>query len=234
MLSQGRLQPGIQAAHSNNETAGRCKVEFAAGLSIESIMEKKLPLSGIRKGRFLHWQPGFTLIELLVTVAIAAIVLAIAVPNFITFVQNTRLTSQANDLVTALNYARSEAIKRGVRTAVCSSTDGASCAASTTWDTGWLVLVDCNNNGAVDAGVCPDWDANGAADNEPVLLVRQPLENGNTLRMGLTNVTYQNTGYSGNAGTFRLCDVRGTASGRAIAVSFQGRVSTTPVPESCP
>ena len=235
MLSQGRLKPRIQAAHSSNETVGRCKVELAANLSIESIMEKNIPLRGIPGGRTLRWQPGFTLIELVVTLAIAGSLLAIAVPNFITFVQNSRLTSQANDFVTALNYARSEAIKRGVRTTVCSRATDATCAGSTTWDTGWLVFVDCNSDGVVDAGTCPDWDGNGAADDEPVLLVRQPLDSGNTLRASQRQrVTYQNTGFSGFADTFRLCDVRGTASGRAITVNMQGRVITTPVPASCP
>lgn len=182
-------------------------------------------------------QSGFTLIELLVTLAIAAIVLTIAVPNFITFVQNTRITSQANTLVTALNYARSEAIKRGIRTAVCSSANGTSCAASTTWETGWLVFVDCNNNGAADtaAAVCPDWDANGAGDAEPILQVRQALEGGNTLRSAVVSrVTYQSTGFSPNGDTFRLCDTRGIVSGRAITVSLQGRVSTTPGTLQCP
>jgi len=184
-------------------------------------MDKNILPSGIPGTRLLRGQPGFTLIELLVTISIAAILLAIAVPNFMTFVQNNRLASQANDLVTALNYARSEAIKRGVRVTVCSRSTDAACAGSTTWDTGWLAFVDTNGNGAV--------------DGEAVLLVRQPLESSNTLRAAVrTRVTYQNSGFSGFADTFRLCDTRGAASGRAIAVNLQGRVSTTVGTASCP
>lgn len=225
MLSQGRLKPRIQATHSSNETVGRCKVELTANLSIESIMEKNIPLRGIRKHPLPGWQPGFTLIELIITLAIAGILLAVAVPNFISFVQNSRLTSQANDLVTALNYARSEAIKRGVRVTVCSRASDTSCAAAgvTDWSNGWLVFVNPDNDAVIDAGELPP------------LLVRQPLESGNTMNTaGLQRVTYQNTGFSGNMDTFRLCDVRGMASGRAIAVSLQGRVSTTVGTTSCP
>jgi type IV fimbrial biogenesis protein FimT len=180
---------------------------------------------------------GFTLIELLVTISVAAILIAIAVPNFVSFVQNARITSQANDLVTTLNYARSEAIKRGIRTTVCSSTTGTGCAASTTWETGWLAFVDCDNDGVADtaAAVCPDWNADGAADFEPVLQVRQALEGGNTLRTAaVQRVTYQGTGFSSNGDTFRLCDTRGILSARAIVVSLVGRISTNPVTAQCP
>lgn len=164
----------------------------------------------------------------MVTLSILGILLSIAVPNYITFIQNARLTGQANELVTALNYARSEAIKRGIRTTVCSrGATNTSCAGSNTWDTGWLVFVDCDSDGIRDTGNCPDWDANGAPDDESVLLVRPPLDNGNTLRtVNLPDVTYQNSGFSGNADTFRLCDTRGIASGRAIVVNRQGRVRT--------
>lgn len=158
---------------------------------------------------------GFTLIELLVTLSVAAILLAVAVPNYITFIQNNRLATQANDLVTMLNYARSEAVKRNQRITVCSSTDSASCAVSTTWDTGLLVFADNNGDGTVDGG-------------EAILQVRQGIEGGNTLRTGLNRVTYQSNGFSsGFFGTFRLCDLRGTASARAIVISPQGRVRTS-------
>lgn len=163
----------------------------------------------------MHWQRGFSLIELLVTLSIAAILLMVAVPNFITFVQNNRLATQANDFVTMLNYARSEAVKRNQRITVCSSTTGSSCANSTTWETGLLVFADTNGDGVVDGG-------------EDVLQVRQGMEGSNILRAGTrTRVTYQATGFSpGFNDTFRLCDSRGTASARAIVVSNQGRVRT--------
>ncbi|RFC35369.1 MAG: type IV fimbrial biogenesis protein FimT [Candidatus Nitrotoga sp. SPKER] len=187
-------------------------------------MENTPPLLGNPKVGTSRGQMGFTLIELLITIVILAILLAIAVPNFITFVQNSRLVGQTNDLVTALNYARSEAIKRGVRVSVCSRLNNTTCSGAGVfnWDAGWLVFVNLNNNEVIDAG-------------EMVLQVRQPLENGNTLRTtGRQRVTYQNSGFSGNADTFRLCDNRGTASGRAIAISLQGRVSTSTGTTACP
>jgi len=166
---------------------------------------------------------GFTLIELLVTLSIAAILLTVAVPSYITFIQNNRLVSQANDFVTMLNYARSEAVKRNQSITVCSRSTDNSCAGSTIWDSGLLVFADNNGNGTVDAG-------------DTVLQVRQALEGSNTLRAGAqTRVTYQANGFStGFNDTFRLCDARGTASARAITVTAQGHVSSSTGTASCP
>ncbi|PTN34931.1 hypothetical protein C6366_12445 [Desulfonatronum sp. SC1] len=61
-------------------------------------------------------------------VAIAAILTGIAIPAFDVFIGNTRTSTVANEFVSALNLARSEAIKRGVEVYVCRSENGSSCA----------------------------------------------------------------------------------------------------------
>jgi type IV fimbrial biogenesis protein FimT len=82
---------------------------------------------------------GFTLYELMVTLAVAAIILSFGVPGFMSFIDNNRATTDANDLITALNLARSEATRRGAPVTVCRSTDGAICSAGTDWSVGWIV-----------------------------------------------------------------------------------------------
>ncbi|MEB1220701.1 Tfp pilus assembly protein FimT/FimU [Xanthomonas campestris pv. campestris] len=71
---------------------------------------------------------GFTLIELMVTVAVLAIVLAVAVPAFGTLIRSSRLTSNANEVVAALQLARSEAVRQNSLVAVCRSDNGSTCA----------------------------------------------------------------------------------------------------------
>lgn len=85
-------------------------------------------------------EQGFTLFELIVTLAVAAIILSFGVPGFMSFIDNSRATTHANDLVTALNLARNEAIRRGATVSVCSSTDGATCDGDSNWSTGWIVI----------------------------------------------------------------------------------------------
>lgn len=83
---------------------------------------------------------GFTLIELLVTISIIAIAMAIAVPSMTTFMRNAELTTAANNLLAALNTARSEAMKRGMN-AMLKPVD------STDWRKGWVVFVDVARDG---------------------------------------------------------------------------------------
>lgn len=77
---------------------------------------------------------GFTLIELMVTVAVAAILLAIAVPSFQRTIANTQAAEASNDLVGAMQLARTEAASRGITIAVASSSSG-------DWADGWSVVV---------------------------------------------------------------------------------------------
>jgi prepilin-type N-terminal cleavage/methylation domain-containing protein len=55
---------------------------------------------------------GFTVIELMTVMVIAAILLVIAAPSFNDMLAKRRLEGQANELVTDLSYAKSEAVQR--------------------------------------------------------------------------------------------------------------------------
>ena len=82
---------------------------------------------------------GFTLIELMVTLALVAVMMALAAPSFITFQRNSELTSTANSFLASLSAARAEAMKRQLRTFVI-PVDGSN------WSSGWVVFVDVNSN----------------------------------------------------------------------------------------
>lgn len=61
-----------------------------------------------------HIAKGFSLIELLVTVSLVGILAAIAIPSFTSSIQSNKADTELSDLQRALNYARLEAINRGV------------------------------------------------------------------------------------------------------------------------
>lgn len=63
--------------------------------------------SGIRSCR-----NGFTVIELLVTLMLLAVVTALALPSFVDMVEKRRLSSDAEGLLSFVQHAQSESIKR--------------------------------------------------------------------------------------------------------------------------
>lgn len=85
---------------------------------------------------------GLTLIELLVVISIVAILSAVALPSFVTTTQKYRMVSEMNSFYVDLQYARSEAIRRGVQVAMCVSTNGSSCSSTASWTAGWIIGTD--------------------------------------------------------------------------------------------
>jgi type IV fimbrial biogenesis protein FimT len=157
---------------------------------------------------------GFTLVELLVTVTVVAVLLAMAWPSYQQFVADSRVTGQANEFLTALNLARSEAVKRNTTVTMCRSSDGASCG-GTSWQQGWIVFVDGDPVGSVESG-------------DTILRVGMAFTGGSTLVPTADVADYVSYVPSGRAqlasgaaqgGTFNLCSNVGLAVRRDIVVT---------------
>jgi type IV fimbrial biogenesis protein FimT len=70
-------------------------------------------------------QQGFTAIELMTVLVIAGILLVLALPAFNDMLARRRLEGQANELVTDLAYAKSEAVQRNQNVRVITGGGGA-------------------------------------------------------------------------------------------------------------
>ncbi len=82
---------------------------------------------------------GLTLLELLVALAIAGILLSAGVPGWGAWIAEQQVGDRADALLHALDFARSEAIKRGSRVDVCPGTAGCPGAAMP-WEDGWTIV----------------------------------------------------------------------------------------------
>ena len=88
-------------------------------------------------------QFGFTLIELMITIVVLAVLLGIGVPSFQETIRLNRTAAVTNDLVTGLQFARSEAIRRGQAVRFCAgANDGATTCNAGNLNNGWYVTTD--------------------------------------------------------------------------------------------
>ena len=172
-----------------------------------------------RSAACAHRSAGFTLVELVFTVTIVAILVSIAVPSFRTVTNANRISSEINGLLGDMQFARAEAVKEGRTITVCSSSNGTSCAASTTWGTGWIVFMDPNANQAVDAG-------------ESVLRVQKSLGSGDTLVADNATkaVSFNREGFAfGLPGTVTVALHDSTANSswtRCLQITIVGQLQT--------
>ncbi len=147
---------------------------------------------------------GFTISELLITLSIVGILATLAGPSFSDMLKNNRLTTQTNDLILAMNIARSEAVKRGNAVAVTWNGN---------WAMGWTVAV---------------------VQPAEVLRIGDPLDGATTMTNSLSNtvITYRSSGTAAGdtvtqPGIFLVCDDRPDETGRQIEITTTGRINVT-------
>ena len=75
----------------------------------------------------------------MVAIAILAILASIAAPAMQNMIVQSRLTSQTNELISAVQFARGEAIKRNQRIRLCSAASAGATACGGSW-AHWVVL----------------------------------------------------------------------------------------------
>ena len=164
--------------------------------------------------RFRLRQAGYSLYDLMVTSTVVG-VLGVGAVSMNGLVQDTRMTTEVNELLTHLSLTRSEAIKRGSAATLCSSTTFAACQGSAEWHTGWIMFEDPNGNGRLEAG-------------EPILRVKQAPAI-KSLHLGARYpgnghwITYEADGTTKQNGTFTFCDNRGFEKAKAVIFNNAGR-----------
>ncbi len=172
--------------------------------------------------RGLFMQRGVTLVETMATVTIAAILAATAIPGMTDLIRDTRRNASVSDIVTALNVARSESVRRGTSVTVCPSATGLACNGDTRWESGWIVFSDRNGNEIVDGAeaVLKSWPARSDVSS---------------LRGARRKVVYRGDGFSaGYTDTLKICDERGTDHARSVIISNTGRVRVKSQADACP
>ena len=178
---------------------------------------------------------GFTLMELMVTLAVASVLLGLAVPNFRDFIRNSRLTSAANDLIGALNAARTEAIKRQLPVAVCATGDATAsppvCSGGAY--TAWVVWVDANNNWIPD-NVAAEQVLVRHETLDPSVLVRVDGAETGVVKFRPSGFAADPSGGFVPTSNIVICDVRGsaatsggTSAARALLITATGRARVT-------
>lgn len=159
---------------------------------------------------------------MMITLTVMIVLLSVGVPSFIQTIRINNTVMEVNRMVTSLNLARSEAVKRRMQVTIART--GAE------WEDGWRIFSDQDGDGVLDAG-----------DTE--LKIYTALRNGYTLRSGGNIddwIAYLPTGMGkGNGGLpsdrFRLCaDDQDTATGRSIVINNIGRLRIEDGTASCP
>lgn len=164
---------------------------------------------------------GFTLVELVVTLAVAAMLVAMAAPAFSTYIKNNRIIAATNHLVAQLQYARSEAVSKG-QPVVLARTG----ATAKDLSKGWIIYTD----GSATVG-----GSKYTASEDTLLKSFEGYGSSNiTLNSNAAGnqwIAYSSRGLlwenPGVSVVIAVCDDRGVTQGRLITISPTGRSRVT-------
>lgn len=172
----------------------------------------------MRSKRAKKSQRGLTLTELMVSLAIMAIMAAIAAPSLRDYMDEHRLRSTMSELTNDLNFARAEAIKRSARVLVCGRTSGATtCANLLDWQGGWLVCYDSDFDSQC--------DATSATDPNPIK-IGAPLAASMTLASNTAVIRFNPVGTTSGAATFTLTGTMSGSTSRVASIAATGVVTS--------
>lgn len=162
-------------------------------------------------------QRGFTLVELMVALVIFGILVGAGVPALQGLLNTMASRTNADQLATALSFARQAAVSRGQTVSICASTNSNTCSGGNNdWDQGWIIFV--------------NLDADLFVDNPGDERLRAiDLSASNGLSASDTAVVHFNSrGENINdAFTFYVCGAdSNTKAARIIQVGNSGTVST--------
>lgn len=184
--------------------------------------------------RVQRGQAGFTLLELMVTIAIVAILTAIAFPDFRDLLKRSAVGGHASELIGDLNFARETASTEMSFVSICPTADPTasvpSCAVSSSYAQGWIVYK------APTAGTTYSTAAGFA-----LLRIGQSFTNASIIADSSAPISFDQRGGALVGGTpkaelFFVCtknaaDAVGRSSPRAagqrVSVLASGRVSAT-------
>jgi type IV fimbrial biogenesis protein FimT len=160
-------------------------------------------------------EAGFTLTELMTVMAIVAILLTFGVPMFKNITTSYRMSSEVNNLLGDLMFARGEALKEGQTVTVCVSSTGAGCTLGA-WQSGWIVYSNPTQAAAPAAGT--------------ILRVQPPFSPGDTFvaSSGITAVTYNREGFAQTLGGGFLVNTLITLRNSAANAGFTRCLAVTP------
>lgn len=156
---------------------------------------------------------GVTLIEAMVTVAVLAILAALAIPSFTPMLLNNRQSAQSTAFANALNFSRSTALQQKVNVQICPLGAAGSTTCGSNWGLGWIVTT------VPSTGASALLQSYQAGPNDPKLS-----------STGASSIVFDPRGLATPQAHFTICDSRGSSFARSLQVFVTGAVQLGSTP----